>query len=316
MREMEMSNTPSTKTFVIALAVLMVFLSACGSTATTPVGGGAGRIAFSSFREGESMILIMNADGSEPNALTDISVRAKQPVWSPDGDRIAFVLSREEEGHNLDIYLMDEDGSNLVRLTDFDSIEVGPTWSPDGTKIAFTSSQDTYTDMTQGLVSIFNIFVMSSDGSGVERLTDTEAKNLSPDWSPDGKNLVFQTDRDGDLEIYLMNADGSGQVNLTNDPSDDQSPSWSPNGKMIAFASDRDGNEEIYLMNADGSNVTRLTDDPGRNKRPAWSPDGRMIAFYSDRSGNFEVYVMATDGSGVTKLTDDPDFDGFPSWQP
>lgn len=72
------------------------------------------------------MILIMNADGSEPNALTDISVRAKQPIWSPDGERIAFVLSKEEEGHNIDIYLMDEDGSNLVRLTDFDSIEADP----------------------------------------------------------------------------------------------------------------------------------------------------------------------------------------------
>ena len=68
----------------------------------------------------------MNADGSEPNALTDIAVRAKQPIWSPDGEQIAFVLSKEEEGHNLDIYLMDEDGSSLVRLTDFDSIEVDP----------------------------------------------------------------------------------------------------------------------------------------------------------------------------------------------
>jgi Tol biopolymer transport system component len=316
MREMQMSNKPSTKTLVISLAVLTLFLSACASTATTPVGGGAGRIAISSFREGESMVFIMNADGSEPNPLTDISARAKQPIWSPDGERIAFILSKEEEGHNIDIYLMDEDGSNQVRLTEFDSIEADPTWSPDGTKIAFASGQDTYTDMTQGLVSVFNIFVMSSDGSGVERLTDTEAKNMAPNWSPDGNNLVFQTDRDGNLEIYIMDADGSGQINLTNDPSNDQSPSWSPDGKMIAFTSDRDGNEEIYLMNADGSNVTRLTDDPGRNKRPTWSPDGRMIAFYSDRSGNFEVYVMAIDGSGVTQLTDHPDFDGFPSWQP
>ncbi len=311
-----MSKRPFTKILVVSLVILTLFLSACASTATTPVGGGSGRIAFSSFREGESMVFIMNADGSELNALTDISARAKQPIWSPDGEQIAFVLSKEEEDHNLDIYLMNKDGSNLVRLTDFDSIETDPTWSPDGTKIAFSSGQDTYTDITQGLVSVFNIFVMSSDGSSVERLTDIEAKNMSPKWSPDGNKLVFQTDRDGNIEIYIMNADGSGQLNLTNDPSDDQTPSWSPDGKMIAFTSDRDGNEEIYLMNADGSNVTRLTDDSGRNKRPTWSPDGRMIAFYSDRSGNFEVYVMAIDGSGVTQLTDHPDFDGFPTWQP
>jgi Tol biopolymer transport system component len=313
---MEMIRIAFTKISAFALSLLVLLLSACGPGQTTPVGGGTGRLAFSSFREGESMIFVMNADGSEKIGVTDVSGRAKQPVWSPDGERIAFVFSKEDEDHNIDIYLMDQDGSDPVRLTEFESIEVDPTWSPDGTKIAFSSGQDTYTDMMQGVVSVFNIFVMAPDGSGVERLTDIEAKNMAPDWSPDGNNLVFQTDRDGNLEIYLMNADGSGQTNLTNDPSDDQTPAWSPDGKMIAFTSDRDGNEEIYIMNADGSNLTRLTDDPGRNRRPSWSPDGSMIAFYSERDGDFEVYVMAIDGSGLTQLTDHPDFDGFPSWQP
>ena len=84
MREMELSKTPSMKILVTTLSVLTLFLSACASAATTPVGGGAGRLTFSSFREGDSMIFIMNADGSEPNALTDIAVRAMvQSTASP-----------------------------------------------------------------------------------------------------------------------------------------------------------------------------------------------------------------------------------------
>jgi Tol biopolymer transport system component len=292
-------------------------ISSCSLTINpTPVGGGTGRIAFASYREGDSSIFIMNADGSELINLTDVSERIKQPVWSPDGKHIAFVGVLEDELHNHDIYVMEAWGSNKARLTVSGSVESDPSWSPDGSEIAFTSNRDSYDDLEKGWVSIFSIYTVNFDGSGLKQLTENEAMDTSPDWSPDGQRIVFQSTRDGDREIYIMDADGSNQINLTNHSANDQTPTWSPDGSMIAFTSDRDGNEEIYLMNADGLDMTRLTDDPGRSKRPVWSTDGNLIAFYSDRTGNFEVYVMATDGSGITRLTDHSDFDGFPSWQP
>ncbi|MHB1377003.1 MAG: TolB family protein, partial [Candidatus Humimicrobiaceae bacterium] len=89
---------------------------------------------------------------------------------------------------------------------------------------------------------------------------DPAADDSDPFWSPDGKMISFQSDRDGNGEIYVMNADGTGQINLTKDPAaDDGEPFWSPDGKMIAFNSNRDGNWEIYVMNADASGKKRLT---------------------------------------------------------
>jgi len=92
----------------------------------------------------------------------------------------------------------------------------------------------------------------------------------NPDWSPDGKKIVFVSNRDDNLEIYVMNADGSNQVNLTNNYNNDFDPVWSPDGERIAFVSGRDRNNEIYVMNADGSEPRRLTDNTDDDVKPDW----------------------------------------------
>ncbi len=137
-----------------------------------------------------------------------------------------------------------------------------------------------------------------------------------PRLSPDGKQIVFTSFRDGDAEIYLMDADGSGQLRLTSNGASDRLPAWSPDGTQIAFTTDRDGNDEIYVMNTDGSGLARLTTDPASDSYPAWSPDGRQIAFASVRDGNAEIYVMNADGSGQSRVTNDPGFDFAPDWTP
>ncbi len=91
--------------------------------------------------------------------------------------------------------------------------------------------------------------------------------NSCPNWSPDGTEIAFTSNRDGNDEIYVMNADGSNQTRLTYNDAYDGMPAWSPDGTRIAFESRRDSNgSAIYVMNADGSNQTQLT------KRPWWSP--------------------------------------------
>jgi TolB protein len=102
-------------------------------------------------------------------------------------------------------------------------------------------------------------------------------------WSPDGTQIAFISDRDGDVmaygdvvglvpEVYVMNADGTGQTNLTNNPTADDEPAWSPDGSEIAFRSYRDGNHEIYVMDADGTGQTNLTNDSASDIDHAWLP--------------------------------------------
>ncbi len=96
-----------------------------------------------------------------------------------------------------------------------------------------------------------------------------------PSWSPDGRKIVFVSERDGNFEVYVMNADGSGQRNLTRHPGHDSAPAWSPDGRKIAFTTKRDGNFEVYVMNADGSGQQNLTRNPAPDRSPSGRPGRR-----------------------------------------
>ena len=145
-------------------------------------------------------------------------------------------------------------------------------------------------------------------------LTNHNYDDEYPVWSPNGRRIVFHSDRDGNWEIYVMDADGQNPTNLTNNNSDDRRPVWSRDGRRIAFHSDRDGNWEIYVMDADGQNPTNLTNNNSDDLFPIWSPNGRRIAFHSDRDGNREIYVMDADGQNPTNLTNNNSDDLFPAW--
>jgi len=136
----------------------------------------------------------------------------------------------------------------------------------------------------------------------------------APSWSPDGKQIVFYGEHEGQpADLFVMNADGSDVRQLTRTPVAEGYPAWSPDGKHIAYEADNpEGNFDIYLMNADGTDSHRLTIDPKRDVGPAWSPDSRQIVFMSDRAGQeFDVYRMNADGSGVERLTS-----GATNWFP
>ena len=129
----------------------------------------------------------------------------------------------------------------------------------------------------------YEIYAMHGDGHDVTRLTDEEADDFNPSWSPDGQKIAFSSFRDSSAneEIYVMNADdGSNVIRLTHDETAvDREPSWSPDGQKIAFSSNRDGNWEIYVMDAgNGRNVTRLTHNDALDIEPSWgtntSPPG------------------------------------------
>jgi tol-pal system beta propeller repeat protein TolB len=153
-------------------------------------------------------------------------------------------------------------------------------------------------------------------------ITNTlSASELFPDWSSDGKKIVYERTPHGsiDSDIYVMNARGNGKKRLMDSSFVDSGPVWSPDGSKIAFYRSGGPNIDIYTMNADGSNVQRLTNNSNYNTMPAWSPDGTKIAFQSSPPGNdavMDIHIINVDGSDEKNLTNSTAYEGSPDWSP
>ena len=159
-------------------------------------------------------IHVMNADGSDPQNLTRTPAGEGQPVWSPDGQQIAFERVVGGVGsRNFEIYVMNADGSGQRRLTSNPAFDGAPVWSPDGQKIAFTRVRS----MREHGDRNWEVYVINADGSGERNLTRNPAGDGHPVWSPDGKTIGFVSNRFGNGDIYVVNVDGSGLRNLTHD---------------------------------------------------------------------------------------------------
>jgi Tol biopolymer transport system component/DNA-binding winged helix-turn-helix (wHTH) protein len=268
------------------------------------------RIAFWSNRDGKKEIYVMDADGSNVKRLTHNLADDVNPSWSPDGRKILF--DSERDG-NQEVYVMDADGGNQLRLTRNNAADTTPSWSPDGSLIAFASNRDTgppYNPYNP------DIYVMNADGSNVRRIVNDAEYDVGPQWSPDGRKIVFMTGRNRNFDVYEMNADGTGQRNLTADhDKSDGAPVWSIDGHNIAFARRIEGRDQIFVMDSAGGNLKRVTHNAANNGAPRWSPDGSKLIFHTDQDGNFEIYMTSVDGE-LAQLTDDAADDLAPDWSP
>ena len=128
---------------------------------------------------------------------------------------------------------------------------------------------------------------MHANGGYPHNLSNHAADDAFPSWSPDGQEITFVSNRDGNWEVYVMNADGTEQRRLTTSPAVDGHPVWSPEGEKIAFVSQRDGDVAIWIMDADGGNKRKLI----KGRYPSWSPDSRKFV-YRDEETNLTIFVI------------------------
>lgn len=281
--------------FVFVLAAGLVFFSADAQFADVP----RGEIAFTSDRDGNFEIYVMNTEGKHLRRLTDHPATDTDPVWSPDGNWIAFASERNGDS---DIYVMDALGTNLRRLTDNPGYDGYPAWSPDGKLLAFAS---------YGKDGKSEIYTMRSDGKQVSRLTNNLFMEIMPSWSPDGRRIAFVSQRSG-FEIFLMDDDGGNETQVfTNLNGYNVYPAWSPNGRHIAFTYGG-APFNVYVINTEGQARRKLTTTGG--SAPSWSPDGRFITYTSGTNGNADIYVMDADGKNPRNLTNHPSADAQPDW--
>jgi Tol biopolymer transport system component len=262
------------------------------------------KIAFSSLRDGNWELYVMDSDGSNQKNITLHTAKDLPVVWSPDGRKIAFQSNRTGAG---DIYVMNSDGSGLARLTTSTYADQAPTWSPDSQRIAFISKRDGNPD----------VFVMNADGTNQLNVTRTASPEYDPMWSPTENKIAFRSLREGFTKHYVMNADGSNQIRLTNARVDESYLDWSPDGQKVSFASyfytpNYEEHYDVWVVNADGSGGTDLLPitpyhDAG-DFEPDWSPDGKTLAIASTRYngspyGYTEIYTINPDGSNAMRLT-------------
>lgn len=219
------------------------------------------KLVFYSHRDGEAEIYVMNADGSDQTRLTYTPPGGlAYPAWSPNGQKILARGNLESGGSIYDIYVMNADGSQLSNLTNTPtSWEDDPAWSSDSSKVVFTSNRDggigiftmnadgsNLTRLTSGfdfapewsldgrkIVFMrrlggvnWEIYTMDTDGSNLINLSNHSANDWEPAWSPDSRQIVFNSDRAVNPEIYTMNADGSNPTRLTHHPERDWDPTW------------------------------------------------------------------------------------------
>lgn len=199
-----------------------LFLAPLSATITpTPTSaitaGPATGIAFTSDRDGNGEVYVMQADGTRVQNLSRHPAQDRDPSWAPLRDRLAFASDRSG---NSDVFVMNADGTGVTQLTFSPSDQMHPAWSPSSAFIAYVSNED----------GDWEIWLMSASGSGAVQLTENDAWDSYPAWSPDGRFVAYTSERDGNYELYQYDLFTHSETRLTNHPASDAFPAWSPNG--------------------------------------------------------------------------------------
>jgi eukaryotic-like serine/threonine-protein kinase len=264
------------------------------------------------------------------------------PAYSPDGKQVAYTHSEVFLGRRQ-IHVVPETGGEPLKVVTDETFNAFPEWTSDGRQLVYSrqwsylfraalpggqparvnesdesSIQPSIHGATSRLVYSHLLLDMNvwrcelAKPFARERVIASTRRDFSVQVSPDGKRLVFTSDRTGGWEIWTSDSSGGSQTQLTsfkNAIAD--GARWSPDGKQIAFSALIDGNRDIYTISAEGGTPKRLTTEPSDEGRPAWSRDNKSLYFRSNRSGREEIWKRTLADGATKQLTQDGGFDMY-----
>ena len=294
------------QSFLIILFLLMS-LKVCWSIREAPT---TPKILFTSSRDGNYEVYMMNPDGSDQVNLTQHPSSDLSARWSPTGEQILFVSDRQ--GTRVrDLYLMDADGTNVRRVFKRKITEwrASPTWSPDGKNFAYITS-----DRERPRSSLHL-------GTFGEEDSEILPWGNSPDWSPDGSEIACSVGHPNGTRLTFLNI----RTRKREQPIPDKillwqfQPSMSSTGDRIAFSGnihplpkilDRDlhnawmDKRSIYLVNRDGSGLRLLVGEAGPDAAsPKISPDGSKVIYTQEINGRLQIFKLDINSMEKTQLT-------------
>lgn len=280
--------------------------------------------------------------------VTEGFVRAGEGYFSPDGKQVIFQAEDAGSGNPFyQIYVQDIAGGRPIRISPGNGRTTCAYFHPTTKKILFASSHlDPDTKLHQvaeykqreedrkakirrryswDFDPFMDIFEANPDGTGLKNLTNAKGYDAEGSYSADGKQIVFCSNRDGNLELYIMNADGSGVRKLTNAPGCyNGGPFFSPDASKVVFRADRKEKDrlQLYVINSDGTGERALTDnDQWVYWAPYWYKDGKHIIYTAaDHSTmsrpNYDLYWMNIESGKTTRITHAPGQDVLPVFSP
>lgn len=282
-----------------------------------------------------------------------------EAYWSYDSKYIVFQRTNKQDGVNCDQIFVGKVPENPGEKFDFKMVSTGKGrttcafFTKDGTHIIYASTHlgaDTCPPVPDRakygnkyiwpLYSSFDIFMADLDGNIVKQLTNAKGYDAEATLSPDGKKMIYTSDKDGDIDLYIMDLETGEEKRITNTLGYDGGAWFSPDGTKIIWRASRPTtdsalkeykqllaehlvaptNMEVFIANADGSNAKQVTSYGQANWAPAYMPDSKRIIFASNheykRGFPFNLYTINEDGSNLQKISRDSGFDAFPMFSP
>ncbi len=208
--------------------------------------------------------------------------------------QIAFASDRSGKPQ---IYIVNTDGTDLHPITNMSEGACQPNWSPDGTVLVFVSPCRARAEFYDDFYSSSSLYSINPDGTEQRSLTVVPGSDFDPAWSPDGEQIAFSSERDGQKEIYLLTVDSGAVTRLTTSALgvENTQPSWSPDGTKILYTVKRLDAYQVWMMSATGRDNVQLVRSGQTlwDYLPFWSTDGTTILFNQRNLGPGRPWLMS-----------------------